>query len=513
MEPVLSEAEDWIYVGEGGHHALFAFHGKTRQFDGLLLSLSKADLARSEWMQSEPLPSSSDDNPASISYLNDTGSDDSTSFVREVISGCLSLQYIDIPRMVLVDWCLLSRLRRRALDQDVIPPRRRHAWTTTRPEKTSLPIARGVLVPNYRRWNLPHTNIAQPDHTDHDCMSIEIKPKAGYTAFSPLVDPQRRVKFWKTRFQLLQGLHSRGLVQKAWTNPRKEDSHKTSHYNPLDLFSNDTDRIHKAVEALVDCPQNNLRVWCRDAFVVGVQSSGSEVTPNWNVLADFFNVEANQARSVLVKAISSILQQEALLEEIHNLQLLDILDADGAILVYERLVELLGGAHDNAQALLDVYQPKSTQDDKSPAIHSLLRHSPLQPPQNVSRINQYCVLADYFRQKLVSISAETCEAPFLDQARSDALVLLNSFDEIDCRFLLQNWLLSLVMCDVSLFVRCRPAVDNNASTATNVSSVSISTSHILQYDLKVVDCDRKPANKLQGRLDKEVMFNHVLLNS
>ena len=92
-----------------------------------------------------------------------------------------------------------------------------------------------------------------------------------------------------------------------------------------------------------------------------------------------------------------------------------------------------------------------------------------------------------------------------------------------CVFLLQNWLLSLALCDVSVFVTFRFLMDEEHDVMEECQScdhggiVSCSVQDDLlhsravtvHYEVKIVDCDPKPAKKLRGRTEVERKFQYI----
>ena len=123
----------------------------------------------------------------------------------------------------------------------------------------------------------------------------------------------------------------------------------------------------------------------------------------------------------------------------------------------------------------------------------------------------------------------------MDEAYERCTRLVDSLSQNACIYLLQNWLLSLVMCDVSIFLTIQPISssssheecmkqvggcsvlapeagqgnDNGDSRVVRYQSDSspgilmASNNRAFAYTLKIVDCDRKPASKLRSRGDKE----------
>jgi hypothetical protein len=558
-------ARDWKYAGEGGTHVLFAHHNKNEEegdidddetkaltntvtkrdedddstlcrFFGCLLNITKADLALSEWAVTTAdsvRPSSS--SSSNVSCSTSTSIHDPVWFLREIVARQIGDAYVDVPKPIHVNWSFVRELRAQTLAwsnlhpaEIGIPSRRRPGWCMTPTQAKALLHQRGDgsseevmawLVPNYKLWRSVDNHHAQriTSSITSDCLAIEIKPKAGYRACSPLVDPLRRVKYRQSRFQLLQSLFQQGLVEKPWSHQHMVPTR--SAYDPIDLFSNDVGPMERAITALLACPQNNLKVWCRNQFLIG-PSSNSHDNDAWKeVLAEYLSIDTllfHQVETTLARMIATILQQESLLSKLLKLQSLDVIDGDGAILIYRRLVELCHGSHQAANELLDDYCSidAASLDGaiKTARRQDLLSESPFPAPSDNNRVRQFCSLVKRVQEllldnSLLSLSDATAAAK-LDDVRDKALRLIQSFNRQDCQYLLQNWLLSLTMSDVSFFITCRhhvPPEDNDTQTC---KTVVVAPTVILQYELKVIDCDRKPAKKLQNRMEKEQVFNH-----
>jgi inositol-pentakisphosphate 2-kinase len=89
-------------------------------------------------------------------------------------------------------------------------------------------------------------------HSNHilpNALVIEIKPKWGFLPDCPLL-PEDSPKRSVVRFQMMLRLKLKnGNIKKL------------SAYDPLDLFSGSPDRIEKALDALVDVPEANLKIF------------------------------------------------------------------------------------------------------------------------------------------------------------------------------------------------------------------------------------------------------------
>ena len=388
----------WDYRGEGGKHAVYS----CSEYQGKLLRVEKQVLS------SDALSPSPECEHRDVSFIRGT--------VKPFL-GC----FVDVPLSACLDSEVAKDLRRRAMESGRVPASRVASWDTH--SKRRDPLA--LLVEDY----------SSP-------MSIELKPKAGYCAFSPLVDPRRRFKYQSSRY--------------TWMRP-------DARYNPLDLFSNDLKRVEHALESLVEEPRNNLFGECH------------------------------------VPVVATILYGEPLLARLLEMQRLDWVDADGAVLIYDRLVATYG--RDHVERLID--------GDFVVSGHSAGTES--------------------FR-RLVDDSAPLLEQGCLDldDARAIALQIVNELTKDEMVYLLQMWLLSLAACDMSIILSLEGVTPAERSlSATVVAGLQwmveahqsetdwgvvvgmdgATVSHRWRYRLKVIDCGRKPASKLATRGSKEAKYD------
>lgn len=514
------DASEWRYVGEGGKHALFAYDPDKisgERWRGRLLRIAKKDFhcVAAEQSLSE--------------------SDDPLYYLRNVVAPSLD-PYVDIPDIIELDCFFLKKLRQITLLDGRIPTSREGDWSllpSSTPHHYTGTI-RGLLVQDYRLLSVtdPISDKLMQDRR----ISIEIKPKAGYIAFSPLVHPLHRVKYQQSRFSLLQKLHQQGHVDKGWTKSLHRV--KMSEYDPIDLFSNETTRMRKAIASLFSCPQNNLRIWYNDSQLIGhgydVAESrmlSKEIFENMFELAVPKSLE-RQLESTLGGIILSILYHETLLQKLLKMQQLDILDSDGAILVYQRLVEFCNGSHKTAETLLDSLDSLKTIGDERECV---LKNSPfvMCSPDTLNVKFLYSEIAE-FREKIRSTPTlpPTCE---LDECRAKVQRIIESLSVEECRFFLLNWLFSLAMCDVSIFltfqrIRREKEVPNTACCSSHRAQVLVPNITVLKgataglgqfsctvnkktvhfaYNIRLVDCDKKPASKLRKRQEFEQVFRHL----
>eukprot|EP00540_Astrosyne_radiata_P018268 CAMPEP_0116856676 /NCGR_PEP_ID=MMETSP0418-20121206/20070_1 /TAXON_ID=1158023 /ORGANISM="Astrosyne radiata, Strain 13vi08-1A" /LENGTH=361 /DNA_ID=CAMNT_0004490155 /DNA_START=123 /DNA_END=1208 /DNA_ORIENTATION=+ len=347
----------------------------------------------------------------------------------------------------------------------------------------------GTLHWNYQRFFPYHHG---------PCWSIEIKPKAGYRATSPLVSPRRRAKYRFPRFQILQQLAWEGHIRKGWMSSSQRRI-PPSLYSPLDLFSMDITRIHRALQDLLKTPQNNLKIWRDETQILGVGCETKDIHHNMQGI---------------LSIVQEILWTEDLLPRIKQLQTLDILDADGAVLVYEHLVRLCNGSNNLAESLLD----DIPQDLCLPHWHHQKQHleaSPFHlPPNGCHSLDRLLELYHRFQEPLsvwLSDLPGNSSEKKMDSIQKACVECVLSLSEDACLYLLRNWLLSLVMCDVSVFVTICPQTETlgvvphertwKVVQRQQEAAPGIITSGEVswRYTIKVVDCERKPSRKLQGR--------------
>jgi hypothetical protein len=518
---------DWKYAGEGGKHALFAYHptsggDKTSEYDGMLLRIRKKHLALAAAF-SRP--------KKQLVRANLNGNP--THYIRNMISPRIG-PYIDLPKIIELEWSFLQRLRDIALSEGQVPRSRQEDWNPASKgtaHDSTIPV--GMLLTDYRSLGLPKT--VKGGSSSERCISVEIKPKAGYTAFSPLVHPLHRIKFLETRFQLLQKLHRNGRISKAWTSSL--DSFDMSTYDPRDLFSGDMRKIRRAIKSMLCCPQNNLRIWYGESMLIGLESD--QRTSNnlcSETLREMFNFEAvaggcREVGAVVGEIVASILSHESLLTELLKLQEFDILDADGAILVYNRLVALCNGSEKEAESKLD--SPPTLATSLCEKSHAILGASPFVPPARSPNVASLCDEIDRFRQLLVCSLPSLPSTRELDEYRECALRFVDSLSAEECEYLLRNWLLSLAMCDVSIFItiqlksplsseprhirsedcKGKPLVDISKGVSCEPGLLTWKgpdgESLRFAYNVKLIDCDGKPAKKLRTRREKEIAFRFL----
>lgn len=131
----------------------------------------------------------------------------------------------------------------------------------------------------YSRGFNTHLQFADnvPDLPPFSTLSVELKSKDGVLPFDPRAHPVRRAR---SKYVLKQLLKLRqGTIAVA------------NDYDPLDLFSGNSDRMTKALHSLISNPQNNLRVFIDGSLKFGSGNPGFESLSA--ALKPFFSCKEN----------------------------------------------------------------------------------------------------------------------------------------------------------------------------------------------------------------------------
>jgi inositol-pentakisphosphate 2-kinase len=171
-----------------------------------------------------------------------------------------------------------------------------------------------------------------------EALTVEVKPKWGFLPRSAFVSEATAVKLRVCRFCMHQALkHARGQV------------HRVSAFCPLDLYSGRRERVERALWALLEAPQNNLKLYAGGRLVYTGSLGGRPelAAAAWTLehlpetLAPLLRTAALAATDRLVRLVARIFLAEPLLRELRAAQLRDRLDVEGIHQLHLRL-EALG---------------------------------------------------------------------------------------------------------------------------------------------------------------------------
>jgi inositol-pentakisphosphate 2-kinase len=542
---------DWLYHAEGGKHAIFG-HVKQPAVDrhaagdfvGRVLRVSKRDLAFAYTAFGD---ASTDDaaSAAAVSCLDKPNEVNVVEmlFQRSVVQPLLGQSYLDLPQQITLPSMFCAQLYHLAFSSGNIPSSRLPSWSIDDGPEMKKTISKCNFSIGMIATLLRDYTTLMGHRPGKNVISVEIKPKAGYITTSPLVSPPNRCKYYRTRYSLQQELMESGQIQKGWCKQNnqngksnsKPSSFTPSNYSPLDLFSGDLSRIQSALKDLSNNMQNNFRV-----FHNGTQIFGEDIMPSDEeskaILDELFpqctnNLDAiNNIRllDLIAGIIAKVLHREELLRNLLSMQLLDAIDADGAIKVYERLVHLCDGSNSKAEELLDkamlcVQSDGVEQRSKKPLLlheNNLTATSPYDLPN--------CASLHILLEEINKFQPHHPDTD-VNAFHARCIQMVGQLSQEGCIYLLQNWLLSLTMCDVSFFVtfQCHLLTDDTQCPTEELQSidhggimryyekegqeqrVSNGTHTMIHYEVKVVDCDAKPAKKLRKRKEVEDKFQFI----
>ncbi|KAL7510138.1 hypothetical protein ACHAXN_007055 [Cyclotella atomus] len=540
---MITAPADWYYFSEGGKHVIFTCRH-------LALRVEKASLARAAaaFACYKHSDSQQNDDRYELLETTDTSSPHSM-FSRFIVEPNLGKCYIDAPKNLLLPEEFCSCLHYQAMSCGKIPTSRVTSWQVdTQSNKTELlestTYVRATLLRNCAQLKTQQKSM-QYYSENPITISVEIKPKAGYLSSSPLVLPTHRCKYYRSRYNLQQELMEKNVVEKGWcrdqlqfvddSTTNNQSGFKRSSYSPLDLFSRDHARIRSAVMELSKNMQNNFRVWCNGEKVFGEYDRLSPVE-YYGLLSRMIgtkhcNVDVTDSGSILLhlvaNVVSDILYREKLLDELLELQLLDVIDSDGAVLVYDRLVYLVNGSQSEAELALEQH---FTASDEAPVYNkssnsSRQEISLLSSPYPMPHCRHLHELLNDIRQFQSELQNQRASGQSIDESiankyHSDCLHHVSQLSKESCIFLLSNWLLSLTMCDVSLFVtfelmlscdtdvrtEYNQSVDSGGLYAFALDTIPSLPKAIVHYEINVIDYDPKPAKKLRNRHGVERLF-------
>lgn len=485
------DASEWVYAGEGGKHAVFEYVGANYDWQGKAIRFKKKPNCG----------------------VTTTIESDAAAFVGEIIVPLLS-PYVDAPQYILLPFMFVKELLNMALSSKKVPDVRLESWDIADdPSGNNDPVP-AVLLWNYKKL---------PGDVAVSCLSLEIKPKAGYLAVSPLVCPANRAKYNYSRFTILQDLTAQGRVKKGW---QSDGEFFKSAYNPLDLYSGDLTRIRSSLEHLFSLPQNNLKVWFENHELVGLSEKHTDdrLVAKKAAMA-IFHSEINDLESQLIPLLSEVLFQENILSTLLRLQKLDVMDADGIILIYHHLENLCDGDLESVNRMLGEKLVLSN----SYVFGSTSEPGSLASPFNGPNCPTLNLLTDEIQQFAIRLCNHQMDEQGMDQAYESTVACVARLSKEVCVFLIQNWLFSLAMSDVSLFVTIRPATRSELPKRWNldyerhtiirpqttfepglaVKSYVVDGERHLHgwfYSIKLIDCDNKPVSKLKSRAKKEAII-------
>lgn len=351
--------------------------------------------------------------------------------------------------------------------------------------------------------------------TSASCISVEIKVKCGLKASSPFIPESRRVKFFYSRFQLMQCYKyskakktSDGIL--SWGKFVSKSA-----YMPEDLCSSDIHRIAHSLRMLLATPQNNMRICIDGRHAYGwdkVEDKHFRDCLSASATALCFDPTKDPSEQ-LVNLVAGILANESILDRLVVAQDLDVLDVEGSAIVYKRVVLLCGGSESVAQSFLH------TAFDKPIDERLLSRHTDGKC-NNLGDSNLETVL----KLRQLRVSHDT-PIEIRDNYRTAAKNIISIASMDTCALLLQLFMVSLVAKDASVIItmkRCDPVIADVlpfVSVPQNLQNcgVFVTPTHnsdtrnctntpdtdIYAYSVRAIDVGLKSLDKLWRKEDEE----------
>jgi hypothetical protein len=319
---IVARSGEWEYFTEGRHHLLLRFCGKDKtvignDFDHLLNHLIRVE---------KILPG--------LEYSGErTGSQRNQKDYLELVHSFIPSRYLLVMKEILITKQFLLEINDKISSQR--PPHR------TEPLNFAQSIAH--LIPNLNTIHRPLFPPPQWTSQPTQHLSVEFKVKSGLLSMSPFLswsDLKRRV----TKFEYMQ--HVKHQQKSLSSRPLRHSASHLSQYNPSDLCSQDQNRIGSALHDLESNPQNNFIISLDGERVYGLQQTDLDhlaASCSRFLESEVPSPSATEwtGRDLLYQRISSILSTETALKQLQLVQCVDLLDAEGMVLVFQRLLALL----------------------------------------------------------------------------------------------------------------------------------------------------------------------------
>lgn len=345
------------------------------------------------------------------------------------------------------------------------------------------------------------------------CISFDFKVKCGLFGTSPFIPSDRRLKLTHSKFELMQlyklAKKIKPVVDGASVSgePAWGVFRVVSRYNPCDLCSMDRDRVRKALNALVDSPQNNLRI-CLDGRHVFGWDKGEVTAVDLAAICGQFmgsGPSANDDASLnrTLDLLSAVLSAEQTLSRLEQMQAMDLLDVEGAALVFRRLVDLSGGDWGAAEGLLIVALESPMEDGVLISIAHCLN--------SVDCEDRTLCPSIVVSLAALRISDRTPE-DLADQRRRSAHSLLVEMTADDCLMLLTLWMMALVAKDASVIVAVQRVCGamTESSDLTPYDDLTIQTQTATTAGVVTVKLCSNAASSLNDSTPTGCMFAYCL---
>lgn len=313
------DAVQWAYRGEGAVNLVLAYCGDSPDFVGKVLRIHKVPNNEAEGENGDAVLTEHEHllwegYKGIVSALTREAAE--PYYVREVICPLLGSEHVDAGISVLVSREFLEAIEVNVLCQ-------RPAWRVDAAKVN--PLCDSVLLMADHSIFPQVSGVLKKDF----CVSVEIKPKAGFLPTSEFIDEENAIKKTTTRFKMHQTLKL-----------RQKKISQISKYNPLDLFSGTKDGVRRAIKSLFLIPQNNFRVFLNGSLVFGgMGNAGDTVSCRVDQVFDeglkrVISAKDGMHTNYFLELVAEAVFKSGLLGRLLEVQKLDSIDIEGAIHAY-----------------------------------------------------------------------------------------------------------------------------------------------------------------------------------
>jgi Inositol-pentakisphosphate 2-kinase len=447
----------------------------------------------------------------------------SMAYARDIVAPLFGRQYVDLDHEV--------TLRDREVQQllaEIAAHRASGRLAST--DDSGLRSEGAVITRDKTSMWLPTADISSSSSSSSDTSSVltlEIKPKLGASPRSLLV-PQghSRLKYSIDRYTALQRYKMHMQAQGEGVPWGSMQS--VGEYKPVQFFKGGVKGLEQSLIALIECPQNKLKVFVNGALVPLNHSSAATTddaaddiqqqqqqqsheqttTSSYTAVAAAAGSTLGITAKALSTTVAHVLHAEPLISNILATQQLDILEVEGAVIVYNRLLQL---CENNEQTVNTLLQQAAAGNGWS-ANHS-------DCVQRFEHLNDVL-----YTDEPHALSEAELHSKHV--AACEAVSILLSTD--DCVLLLTLWSLAQAAADCSIMLSLskRTAAgdssisNNTAAAAAAAAVVGASAKHSnrlqssecagqfgdISYCLCAVDVGPKPSNQLQKQQKREPLI-------
>ena len=257
--PVMINSSHWAYLAEGKTSIVFAYEGPmdstTRndiQFDNQVIRVSK---------------------------LDDIHSDKSDLFSFYVLTPWYSPLYLTESKLLTLEFSSIYELLTKSL------PKRPPGRVAGIPISNTLSEKVVYLQPNLHLHVRPkHEFLRRFGYSSNCVVSLEMKVKCGLKSLSPFVNHANSIKFLLGRYSLMQFFKQWECDHDIQCEWGKFTS--MSNYDPSELCSRERSKVTRALNDLLENPQNNLRV-----SLNGEHAYGWHCQRKQNLVSVFSNIK------------------------------------------------------------------------------------------------------------------------------------------------------------------------------------------------------------------------------